>query len=113
MRPTPAKYQKAKLDVILWDTKFSHKTKSLYRYFTQGDRILNKTYVTYGYRGLTSPTTWMEQAEGDTALALYMLNMHMNGCWFKPTVKSTRPATLTAWRTAVRLIDSARAQLRI
>lgn len=104
----------AVLDSILFSTKFSSRTKALYRYFTQGEKILHKTHMVRGYLGeATSLATWMEQAQDDKALALYMLNMHANGSWFRVTVASTRPATLTAWRTAVRLIDSARAQLRI
>ena len=101
------------LDSILFSTKFSSRTKSLYSYFTQGEKILHKTHQVRGYLGHTSLATWMEQAQEDKALALYMLNMHLNGSWNKVTVASTRPATLAAWTEAVRLIDTARAQLRI
>jgi len=103
----------AVLDSILFSTKFSGRTKSLYYYFTQGDRILEKQHTFYGYRAVPSKQTFLERAEGDKAIALYALNMRLNGAWFEPTVKSTRAATKARWETAIRLIDSARAQLRI
>ena len=101
------------LNSILYSTKFSGRTKSLYAYFTQGDKILHKTHTLRGYLGHTSLSTWMELAQADKALALYMYNMHLNGSWHRVTIESTRPATLAAWTEAVRLIDTARAQLRI
>lgn len=101
------------LDSILFNTKFSGRTKSLYCYFTQGAQILEKWHTSYFPAGVAVEQTFLQWAQGDKALALYVLNMKLNGAWFRPTVKSTRPATLAAWTEAVRLIDSARAQLRI
>lgn len=101
------------LDSILFNTKFSGRTKSLYSYFTQGDKILEKEYIFYGYRGVSSNQTFLERAQGDKAIALYALNMKLNGAWFEPSVKSTRAATKARWEVAIRLIDKARAQLRI
>ena len=104
----------ALLDSILFSTKFSGRTKSLYAYFTQGKACVEKPYGAYCRRiNSFCHKTFMERAEGNTALALYILNMKQNGAWFVPTVDSTRPATLARWETAVRLLDSARAQLRI
>lgn len=102
------------LDSILFSTKFSGRTKSLYAYFTQGKACVEKPYEAYCHRcNNMCLRTFIERAEGNIALALYILNMKQNGAWFIPAVDTTRPATLARWEAAVRLIDSARAQLRI
>jgi hypothetical protein len=104
----------AVLDSILFSTKFSGRTKSLYAYFTHGARILDEIHSAYSRTGENMGIkTFIERAEGNTALALYILNMKQNGAWHIPTTETVRPATLARWETAVRLIDSARAQLRI
>lgn len=101
------------LDSILYSTKFSGRTKALYAYFTQGEQVIDRVRVCYVGDEDNRNLTFRERAGGDVALALYALNMKLNGAWHCAFAGKVRPATLAAWRTAIRLIDSARAQLRI